>query len=383
MFNFRLKVLLGFVLSITLLVLASGSLGWRSSFSTPTLDSKPERNYFKLQPPANAYLPYTKGSFFTPSAPIGAEGSNPSPTEIRGEIGPPSIFESARDAISNFSFTPSPDLPSLPQVADNELVVTDSGAADLVGYYKYLALHYREIDFDYKKLNRTLGESDAFYPSPSKLIDRALAGGSSSVKDSLGTLKEFARAKIEFEKKIPVSRRGIPIDKEAIGFDLLTVQLIEKFESLDSGDLTKDEFTRFYTDYKTAADSYSDKFKESIDGPRIGWRENLIPRIAAFLGLADIANAQAVPALGGPIILQTICTCSFVGAITVGPPVGGNYALPPVFTLFPNFSPTIGHFVLGVYAPAPVPCLQFVGLACVPDPVIPGAIGIVILMGTS
>jgi hypothetical protein len=276
-----------------------------------------------------------------------------------------------------------PRLLSLSQVPDSELAIDPGGAKDFKGYFEYLSVHYRGLDFDYNNLNKLLRPGDKFYPSPTTLIDAALRSGTfSSTTASLDILKEFAAAKIKFEKSVKVTGVAISDAKTVISLDELTTELIDKFNALTEGRLSNADFSDFYGEYKNTQEFYGEALlKEAGLAAPVGYGKDIFSEIFDALGLRKIAEAQ-LP-LGGPILWETVCTCSFVGAITVGPPVGGEFALPPFFILFPFFDPTIGNYVLGLYSPEPIPCLQYVVLACLPDPTIPTTFGPVIMLGTT
>jgi hypothetical protein len=105
---------------------------------------------------------------------------------------------------------------------------------------------------------------------------------------------------------------------------------------------------------------------------------------AGFLGFLSarpgVAHAQLGIPFGGPILATWWCTCSGGIALTIGPPVGGNYvfqfgtSIP--FAFGQVFRP--GPWTLGTQIPGGV-CLYFVGIGCAPYP----AIGTIAMVGTS
>ena len=107
--------------------------------------------------------------------------------------------------------------------------------------------------------------------------------------------------------------------------------------------------------------------------------------MVAMFVLIPPQRAEALTPLipfGGLSLSVTPCPCSFSLLITVGPPLGGSFIYTPGAMLYlfgQIFRP--GVWLLGLAAPAPVPCVIFV-----PSPpwCVPIAWGLPILMvGTS
>ena len=70
---------------------------------------------------------------------------------------------------------------------------------------------------------------------------------------------------------------------------------------------------------------------------------------------------------GGLVLFSLPCTCSFGLWIIVGPPKPTS-AIYSLFssTLYKNFNPTIGHWVLGNTYTRTGVCLVYAGVSCVP-----------------
>jgi hypothetical protein len=339
--------------------------------------------------PANAFLP-AKPQGIAGGVSAAQEEAAKTSTREEFQTNLPSLEEIKNNIASSlpqvsFSSTTSSaknELLTLPAIADSEIAIDPNGTKNALGYFEYLAVHYKDLNFDYRKINDIIDAKSKLPPSVVGLIDEALAGNSYGSADKpLGVLKEFVLAKIEFEKSIKVAEGAISTSRTVVGLDRLAIDLIDRFNDLQSGAIVRNQFEDFYAKYKNTNEFYNNSFLK--DAGLISYEEsgNMFSKILGILGFGRIANAK-LP-LGGMVFWQTYCTCSFVGAIMVGPPVGGNFALPLFFVLYSNFSPTIGHYVLGLYSPAPIPCLQYAGVVCIPDLVIPGTLGPVIMMGTS
>lgn len=307
--------------------------------------------------PTNAFLPAKpQGIAGGVSAAQGGAAKTSTREEFQANL--PSLEEiknniaSSLPQVSLSSTTGSAknELLALPVVADNEIAIDLSGTKNALGYFEYLAVHYKDLSFDYRKINDIIDAKSKFPPSIVGLIDEALASSSySSAAKPLGVLKEFVLAKIGFEKSIKVAEEAISTSRTVVGLDRLIVDLIDKFNDLQSGAIARNQFEDFYAKYKNTNEFYNNSFLKNAG--LISYEEsgNMLSKILGVLGFGEIANAQ-LP-LGGMIVWQTFCTCSFVGAIMVSPPVGGSFALPVYYLLFANFSPTIGHFVPGFIPP--------------------------------
>ncbi len=70
-------------------------------------------------------------------------------------------------------------------------------------------------------------------------------------------------------------------------------------------------------------------------------------------------------AFGGRVLNVIPCTCSFGLMLTVGPPVGGTFIYQfGSSTLYKNYSPTTGNWVLGTTLGRST-CLVYAGTSCV------------------
>ena len=95
----------------------------------------------------------------------------------------------------------------------------------------------------------------------------------------------------------------------------------------------------------------------------------------AFFG----GSTGGMSVLGGTVQKMTICTCSATILLKVGGPVGGDFMVTPATKLYANFNFTPGHWVLGLAAPASIPCMVYKGNSCTQE----GSGKPIIMMGTS
>ena len=104
----------------------------------------------------------------------------------------------------------------------------------------------------------------------------------------------------------------------------------------------------------------------------------LLAIVVLFLPSKAFALLGIGTPFGGMVLFRLECTCSANTMIVVGPPRPGTFMLDAGTVIYEKYTPFIAHWVLGL-ADAFVPCMVYVGTACVPA----GEGGRVRIMGTS
>jgi peptidoglycan hydrolase-like protein with peptidoglycan-binding domain len=260
---------------------------------------------------------------------------------------------------------------NLPEVKDEEIIININGVGTTEDYINYFLNHYSDIVFDGKKFETILKDEYGTFLLISDLVQKTIdEGASDDIKKSLLIYKEFIEAKIVFLKSIKVYGSAIDLHKETIGFDKLTLQLIQKITNLQNTQAAKQELSDFYKNYTDFATTENKKlikeFGLAVEKP------GLLQKVITWLRLDKefIAYAQG-SAFGGMIGLPIFCTCSAGWLIHVGPPTppsGGSLFVPVAFSSSPLFfinkSMAPGSWWLGLSGGA-VPCLQLAPGGCV------------------
>jgi len=315
----------------------------------------------------------SSGSAFIPKIPSLDEIQN----VISSAVSPPSITST---------------LLALPAVLDSELTVSSDGAVNTRDYLTYLVLHAQDAKFDFTKLGEIVTSTDTAPPSLTRFIDQALTSGNyAAVKDKIAILRELDMGKIGLEGNIKVATSGIEVARNAMALDKLTLDLIDRFTELQTGTLSRSEFDDFYGKYKNTVAFYARQFLGGAgilaknDSGQNG-NYDFVSWISHLFGLNNRAEASP-PLIGGMVSIYTPCTCLYLmaaayGAILVGPPDPGTFAISPFSMLYMNYMPFSGHWVLGLDVPVPIPCLEQALFICVPS-ILPGTLGPVLIMGTS
>ncbi|GEM_PF-3446115 len=271
----------------------------------------------------------------------------------------------------------------LPTVEDRELTIDAQGVKTLYDFlFRFATDSSKSFVFPQERLNgivRSQYNTPLFFV---ELIDKGLSDNNlAEIHDSLNIYKDFLATKMNFEKSIKVSGEAIQANKVLIGFDILSLQLIEKVFALENKVLPREDFMVFYQKYNATTQAYNDAFLHQEVSLTQSKTRTLLSRFLELFGFNQKVYAQG-PAFGGFIVAIGECTCTGGLVIVITAPTPGGLYYPYPFLasplLFLNKSPFPGHWILGNYFPIGV-C--FTAALCVPG--IPPTLGTILIAGTS
>jgi len=233
------------------------------------------------------------------------------------------------------------------------------------------------IVFDNAKFNSALKDKNGIVLFVPDLVNKALTDNNfAEVHDSLLVQNDFAAAEIKYLRSMKVTGSAIAVDKEVIGVEELTEELIGKALAVNSGNLSVSDFSQFNNQFMATVSDAHNNLIAQLGGLSLireeGWLTRFLKEISA------VANAQAagIP-FGGPVTITIPCDGGML--VTVGPPVPTTIFVSVAFMATPLFflyrALHTGAFWLGLYEPVPIPCI--VGLVPI------GAGFNVIMAGTS
>ena len=301
----------------------------------------------------------------TGSQPAVSGTTIPQPTEQPQIQAPaPSIEEIRKKIVSAASGEPEQeDMLNLPAVPDNEISIDSTGAKTREEYLVYFSTHHSDIVFDGLRFEKVLKDENKIPLLPFRLAEQALKDeGASTTYDSLVVFKDFIKAKIIYEGHIKVSGDAITLNKKIIAFDKLTLELIDKAMNIELGVAAKNDMEIFSQKFGATASFEHDLLLQQTGMIATNnFFENFFRKTLAFLGAEKALAAIGVP-FGGLATVIVPCICSAGTLVTIGPPVPAElfvsiaWAATPVFFLYKALHP--GAWWLGLYEPAPVPCLE-------------------------
>jgi peptidoglycan hydrolase-like protein with peptidoglycan-binding domain len=130
----------------------------------------------------------------------------------------------------------------LPVVSDKEIFVDSIGLKTTEDYIIYFLKNSSNISFDNRKFETVLKDENGIFLLAPELTEKAIKESvGQEIKNSLLVQKEFIEAKLAFLKSIKVSNETVFLHKKMIGFDKLTLELIQKTMELESGKTSKTE----------------------------------------------------------------------------------------------------------------------------------------------
>jgi hypothetical protein len=262
----------------------------------------------------------------------------------------------------------------LPIINDQEIIIDSSGVKTTEDYIIYFLKNSSNISFDGKKFETVLKDENKIFLLVPQLAEKAVKEGvNQQIKESLLVQKEFIDAKLTFLKSIKVSGGTVSLHKKMIGFDKLTLELLQKTLDLESNKISKTELDNYFNRYQALAEFERNKLLKEV-GLAME-KPDPFKKLITWLGLEDwfYVWAAGLPPFGGAIVTPIYCTCNLGFWIVVGPPtppVSGSLFVPlsfigsPLFFSYESLRPSA--WWLGLYTPAIIPCLQYVGIACVP-----------------
>jgi peptidoglycan hydrolase-like protein with peptidoglycan-binding domain len=263
---------------------------------------------------------------------------------------------------------------SLPAVSDQEIIINSSGNKTIEDYITYFLKNSSNISFDGQKFEKVLKDENKIFLLVPQLAEKAVKKGvNQQIKESLLVQKEFIDAKLAFLKSIKVSGEAVSLHKKMIGFDKLTLELLQETLNLESNKISKTELDDYLKSYLAVSEIERNKLLKEI-GFVMG-KPDPFKKLITWLGLEDwfYALAAGLPPFGGTIGAPVSCLCSSAFLVPVGlptPPAAGFLFVPfsflgsPIF--YANKSMRPGAWWLGFYNPAIIPCLVPCPPACCP-----------------
>jgi len=253
----------------------------------------------------------------------------------------------------------------LPIIKDEEIIIDSGGISTAQDYIQYFLSNSSQISFDGKKFDSVLKDENGIFLLTPALAGKAVKSGfSQEIKDSLLTQKDFIEAKIIFLKSIKVSGKTVSLHKKMLGFDKLTLELIQKSLNLENDKISKTELNNYLSQYLALSELERNKFLK--EAGLAAKEPSQFRKLISWLGLEDkfYAWAASLPPFGGQISEPIPCLCNLGMLIFVGPPtppISGSLFVPyaflasPLFYLYESLRP--GAWWLGLYNPALIPCL--------------------------
>lgn len=188
-------------------------------------------------------------------------------------------------------------------------------------------------------------------------IEKAISSGNfSEAKNTLAFYKEISDKKILALAGLTLPKEYAAFHEKMLSSEKSTSDLITYMQNVADGKASLDSAKQKYSEFEKSMDSTRKDFValKNKDGLFSKYR---------------VSKAEAAVPFGGMVSFTMPCTCDAGLAITVGPPVGGQFYASYGFMasplLFPFKQLHIGAWVLGVFTPAPS-CFMFIGLACTP-----------------
>ncbi len=277
----------------------------------------------------------------------------------------------------------SAQLLALPDVPDSEIEIDPSGAATASDYLKYFNAHFADVSFDAKQFDGVLKNASGTILFMNDLVEKAIADGNfPEIHSSLLVQRDFADAEIGFMRSIKVTGAAIALNKQAIGFEELTIDLVNNALAVEAGTFSKNNFLAYYARFAaTAQSAHQELVAQSGALSTATDNGNWLTKILQWFGIKALAQS-ANPPFGGMVVMVLPCPCNFGIWVIVGTPVPASLFVPVAFMASPLFFPFKaahpGAWWLGLYNPlVQIPCL--VPPLCTPA----GSGGEIIMAGTS
>ena len=272
---------------------------------------------------------------------------------------------------------------ALPNVPDSEINIDPSGVATALGYVKYFNGHFKDVSFDSGKFSGVLKNKNGTILFVPDLIQKALVDNNfAEIHDSLVVQRNFADADIAYMKSIKVAGAAIALNKQAIGLEELTQNLIDKALAVGAGTLSKNDFLGFYGELAATAQDAHQKLSVQVGLLTMAVGDNWLTDILDIFSTKAFAQS-ANPPFGGTVVSILPCECNLGEWVVIGTPVPALLFVPIPFLASPLFFPFKGNhpgaWWLGLYSPLDqILCLSAVA-SCGPI----GSGGEIIMAGTS
>jgi hypothetical protein len=311
------------------------------------------------------------------------ESTNPTqsgaPTNSGGTQSGTNTIGTSSNPSSNSTTTALLTIPTIP---DSQITINPEGVATIIDFLEYFNTHYSAVAFSAQNFSGVLrsGNGTGTVLFTDELINKAIADNNfAEIHNSLQVQENFTNAEINYLRSIKVTGDAVATDKETIGFEDLTLDLINNAFAVEAGTMSKGSFLNYYQSFNATAVLAN----QQLMGTVVLASKHLAPKSSNMFGPTALAQGVTGLPFGGIDILPPIeCSCDLAILIEIGPPAPASLFVPDIFLASPFFFPfksTIpGSYWLGLYLPAPIPCNA--GLtSCAPV----GAGGAVIMAGTS
>jgi len=317
--------------------------------------------------PANAFVPANDSSLNFPTATFrGIPVSSLNDVARVIALSPSSspLPHGAASATPSLSEQTPENYLSVPIVPDAELNITPLGASNTADYFKYFNGHFRDVPFDVTRFDLALKDKNGTVLFLNDLVEMALAAHNfSGIRGSLAIQRDFAEAEIKFMKSIKVTGSAIEVNREAIGFEMLSVDVIDKAFAVASGTLPESDFISYYGRFVATAQAAHQRLisQSGILSLAAEKQPTWISGLLQRLGIKALAQSVNPP-FGGTVITDVPCPCDAGEWVTIGSPVPASLFVPWAFIASPVFFPFKalhpGAWWLGLYNPVvEVPCL--------------------------
>ena len=286
------------------------------------------------------------------------------------------------------------NLLTFPEIKDEEIKISPRGYSKSEDYLKFYLTDFNEnlnkiINqdsemFQYLQTIFTEVEQKGEIPSfsPYVYIKNYLDGNTriDDLNKRLLFLRKFYETKINELKKIEIDSKIKNLHKNFIANDYLEIALIDKFYAYQKGEILQNYLNQILNEYE----KFKNKLLLETQGLSLSLNKSRSV-LSFFIKNVEAIISPFVP-FGGKIISVLPCPCSLGFVDTIGPPRPATIFIPQSFLTSPlnhlwKQILTPGVWTLGLYFHWSIPCLVYVGTACVPAPIQPE--GIIFRSGTS
>jgi len=291
---------------------------------------------------------------------------------------------------------------NLPQIKDDEILISSKGFSDVVEYIKFYLTGFdlfnkinkdQEIAQYFKNFVKEAEEKNELPNFFSYFYIKEYIEGNNNINDvnqRLLFLKKFYEIKIDELKKVEISPNLKDFHKNFILSDYLEIFLINKFFEYQKGEISKNDLIKILDDYEKLRDSLFIETTNIINSFQKPSSKNFSFLYSIFKKIFFINEAEAfigslIP-FGGKILRTVSCPCSFGNTIIIGPPRPAILFVPYIFSISPlNYQwkkiTRTGVATLGLYTVGAPPCLVFTWIGCAPAFIQP--YGLIFMSGTS
>ena len=261
-----------------------------------------------------------------------------------------------------------------PSVAISELTIQKNGARTLRDFITQIILRSAQVKLSKERYDALLKDKQGIILLPVPLIERALAKKNfTEVRPSLLILKDFIGEQEQFVRSVPVRANNASAGKLIVGFQRLTMNLIDKALDREVGKVSAQEFQNYFLAYTYTANNFYNSMENAKSialSPDIPARHEVFS-LGRFMEselqlFANMANAQSVfTPFGGKINEVDSSDCYCVGMVlNVDDYASKNknlrlvLAYPMLFLLRGYKHPQEGYLILGTYLNGAGICLS-------------------------